>query len=345
MIFSTGMAILTSVFPPGERGRALGLTVAAVYTGLSIGPPVGGAITQHLGWRWIFHANFGMGLVVLWIVLVRLRGEWKVDGARRYDLAGAVLYGAGLACALYGLATLNASTRGGPILAGGAVLLAGFVLRELRFPEPLLDLGLFRNGVFAFSNLAALIHYSATFGVALVLSWYLQGVRGLDPQTAGLVLLCQPVMMALVSPLAGRLSDRFEPRLIASAGMAITCVGVFLLAPLHRHTPVPWVMADLLFIGFGYAFFSSPNTNAIMSSVERSRYGVASAAVGTMRLIGQATSMAIVTFLFALYLKGGSGPAMPVPELLKSQRTCYLLFGVLCFAGVFASLARGRVRN
>jgi len=194
------------------------------------------------------------------------------------------------------------------------------------------------------SNLAALINYSATFAVGFLLSLYLQYVKGFNAQNAGLILIAQPVIMAALSPVAGRLSDKFEPRVLATAGMAFTTTGLILLIFLSQNTSLNYIFLALIILGLGFGLFSSPNTNAIMSSVEKKYYGVASGMVGTMRLIGQMLSLGVVLLLFSLYI----GQVQITPEyhllFLKSTKTAFTIFAILCFCGIFASLSRGKLR-
>jgi len=345
ILAGTAMAILTSVYPPQERGRALGLQVAAVYTGLSLGPPLGGFLTQQFGWRSIFVFALPLGLLTIVAVLWKLKGEWAEARGERFDIAGSVVYGISLIALMYGFSRLPLAL-GGWLVAAGVMGIAAFAWWETRSPSPVLNTRLFsQNAVFALSNLAALINYSATSAVSFLLSLYLQYVKGLSPQKAGLVLIVQPVVMAILSPLAGRLSDRIEPRVLASAGMAITTAGLVVLVFLGTETGLVFIMATLGVLGLGFALFSSPNSNAVMSSVERRYYGVASGTLGTMRLTGQMFSLGIATLLFALYM----GQAQITPErfapFLASIKTGFIIFAVLCLGGVFASLARGRART
>jgi EmrB/QacA subfamily drug resistance transporter len=345
MIFGTGVAILTSVFPPGERGQALGLNVAATYVGLSVGPFLGGFLTEQFGWRSTFLANVPLGVLVVFLVVWKLKGEWAGAKGERFDGLGSVIYGLALVGFMYGLSLLPLSLGAWLILAGvvGAVAFVGW---EVRVEHPVLNVNLFgHNTVFAFSNLAALINYSATAAVGFLLSFYLQYIKGFSPQEAGLILVPQPIMQAVFSPLAGWLSDRVEPRIVASAGMAFTVVGLMALAFLGEGTSLPFIVISLALLGFGFALFSSPNTNAIMSSVERRFYGVASATVGTMRLIGQMLSLGIATLLFALYIGRVQITPEYYPLFLKSARVAFAIFACLCFGGIFASLARGRLRG
>ncbi|HCA78315.1 MAG TPA: MFS transporter [Bacteroidetes bacterium] len=344
MIFATSMAILTSAYPAAERGKVLGFNVAAVYTGLSIGPFVGGMLTQFLGWRSIFYANAGIGLLVCILVLWKLKSEWAESQGERFDITGSLIYTISLTFLMIGFSKLPGITGAWAILAGVGGLV-GFVAWERKTSKPLLDISLFaKNVVFGFSNLAALINYSATSAVTFLISLYLQYIKGLDPQHAGFILVAQPLMMAIFSPLAGRLSDSVEPRIVASIGMGIICVMLALLAFVGSETSLALLTAYLLLLGFGFALFSSPNTNAVMSSVERRRYGVASATLGTMRLTGQMLSMGIVMLMFAVTM----GNTRITPEyyaaFLQSMQIAFFVFSVLCVIGIFASLARGRVR-
>jgi MFS family permease len=201
------------------------------------------------------------------------------------------------------------------------------------------------NVVFACSNLAAMINYSATFAIGFILSLYLQVVRGYDPQTTGFIILVQPVVMATFSSLAGTLSDRIEPRIVASWGMGLNALGLFVFVLINATTPLWMIVGNLFVIGFGFALFSSPNTNAIMSSVETRYYGIASSTVATMRMIGMATSMALVTIALSLFLGENGLSVSHALALLKSFKLAFLMCGILCFFGIFASLARGNVRS
>lgn len=344
MIFGTSVAILTSVYPPQERGFALGVTIAAVYIGLSLGPFLGGLLTQNLGWRSIFVVNILASLPVIFVTHFGLKGEWAEGTKAAYDFTGAFIYGLALVAIMYGFSILPSSVGFGGILIGLCGLVA-FVYWETKAPDPLLNIDLFRNNrVFAFSNLAALVNYSATFAVGFLLSLYLQYIKGMNAQTAGIVLVTQPAVQALFSPFAGRLSDRVEPRVVASAGMAITVIGLFACSFFAYRTPLSLIIGSLAVLGFGFALFSSPNTNAIMGSVDRQFYGVASGMVATMRLMGQMLSMGVTVLAFALYLGSARISEQHYHLFLKSLHTVFVCFACLCLVGVLASLYRGRVR-
>lgn len=345
MVFGTGIAILTSVYPASERGWVLGINVSAVYLGLSLGPVLGGVLTQQLGWRSIFLISALLGIAIVGLVLWKLKGEWAEARGDRFDVAGSALFSASLACTMYGFSRLP-DLLGTWSIVAGASLLTGFLLWESKAGSPVLDIKLFgKNPAFAFSNVAALINYSATYAVTFLLSLYLQYLKGLQPQTAGFVLIFQPAVMALCSPLAGRLSDKIEPRIVASIGMTVLVIGLLLFIPLDGGTSLLLVALDLTVLGIGFALFSSPNTNAVMSSVEKRYYGVASATLGTMRLTGQMLSMGVVMILFALHMGRVNITQEHYSEFLRSMRAAFIIFSVLCTAGVFASLARGKIHS
>jgi len=345
LIFGTAVAILTSVTPPAGRGRALGIYTTAIYLGLSMGPFIGGFLTQHFGWRSIFLINLPLGIFTIALLAWGLPGEWADARGERFDLKGAVQYALSLICVMYGF-TLLPGVYGILLVLAGLVMLAIFVIRELRIPFPLLDITLFRdNRVFAFSNIAALINYSATFAITFFLSLYLQYVKGFPAGYAGTILVVQPVMQALLSTYAGRLSDRIEPGKIASAGMALTATGLLLLVTIDATTSLAFLIATLALLGIGFALFSSPNTNAIMSSVEKRNYGVASGTLGTMRLVGQMLSMGIAMMILAMVVGKVAITDALYPQLLTSMHYGFLIFFVLCVAGIFFSLVRGKVRD
>lgn len=344
MIFGTGVAIITSVYPPQQRGSALGISIAAVYTGLSAGPFLGGLLTGQWGWRSIFFAPVPVTVAALAVVLGWLEGEWAEARGEPFDWRGSLIYGVAVVAVMYGLPRVP-GTLGLGLVALGLVGLAVFAWWEARVHSPVLEIRLFLHSrTFAFSSLAALINYSATAAVAFLMSLYLQYIGGLSPQRAGSVLVVQPVVQAVFAPLAGRLSDRVEPQVVASAGMGLTALGLLLLTFLGPTTSLAYVYVALACLGLGFGFFSSPNTNAIMGSVERRYYGVASAIVSTMRLLGQMLSMGIATLLLALHVGEVQIQPAVYPAFLRAVHTAFILFTVACVGGIFASLARGKMR-
>ncbi len=336
MVFGTSVAILTSAFPPEQRGRVIGINVAAVYLGLSLGPFLGGILTEQFGWRSVFAGNVLAGLVTSAASAWKLPADARPGSGAPFDWAGLACYSIGLAAIISGFSRLPGRT-GVLLLAAGVAAAAAFVRRERTASDPLLDLRLFsENRVFAFSNLAALINYAATYAVAFLLSLYLQNVRGLGAQAAGVLLVVQPIVQAAVSPFAGRLSDQVPARVLSSAGMAVIAVGLGGLAFIGPAVPLAAVGGALAALGVGFGLFSSPNTSAVMGSVPRPQYGVASATLATVRMTGQAFSMGIAMLVFAL--AGANRGTASLPAV----RMAFGVFAVLSAVGVLASLARDR---
>lgn len=344
MFVTTGMAIVTSVFPPQRRGRAIGIYVAAVYVGLSVGPFAGGLLTEYFGWRSIFVMMLPLGLLSIGVTRLCLKGEWADADSRRLDTLGAVIYAAAILALIYGASTLPAAT-GIVLVPAGMAGLVIFFLQQRRAPEPVFEVSLFvENRTFAFSSVAALLNYSATFALTFVMSLFLQYIKGMPPEKAGMVLMAQPIVMALFSPLAGRLSDRIEPRFIATAGMTLTATGMAIFTRLHADTTTAAIIANLILLGFGFALFSSPNMSAIMGAVEKKDYGIASGAVATMRLLGQMTSMAMATMVLTLLIGHQAIVPANYDRFLFSARTIFVVSACLCGAGIYFSVFRGRLR-
>ena len=344
-IFSSSTALLVSIFPHSERGKVLGINTAAVYIGLSSGPFLGGMITHYLTWRGIFFINAIIGIVLIIITTVYLKHEWQEMLVQKYDYRGAAVYIISIILLMLSV-SMFPKTAGFILLFISLCVFGLFYFIEIRTPHSILNAALFKaNKTFTLSNLAALINYSATYAIGFLMSFYLQSVKILSPQEAGTILITQPVVQALFSPIAGRLSDKTEPQFVASAGMTLLTIGLIVFWFLSPATSYVLIIANLAMMGLGFALFSSPNVNAVMSSVEKQYYGVASSILASMRLIGQMLSMGIVIVIFSVFI--GSEKISPANQeaFLTSARMAFILFSILCFIGIFASLARGKIHN
>ena len=343
MVFGTGIAIITSVYPPKERGKAIGFTVTSVYIGLSLAPFLGGILTQYLGWRAIFYVTVPFEVLVIWIIWRYIKEEWADAKEDKFDLSGSIIYLLSMSAFMFGFSRLPELSA--IILAGlGLLGLIAFSVLEMRIKSPVFNIRLLAsNRLFAFSNLAALINYATTFAITFLLSLYLQYILGFSPRDAGMILITQPILMAIVASISGRLSDKYDPRILASAGMGIITGGLIMLTFLTDQSSLSYLVLILGIVGFGFGMFSSPNTNAIMGSVDRNYLGVASATVGTMRLTGQMMSMGIATLILQLFIGNQPISASNAAEFMSSMRTTFVIFVFLCIIGIFSSLARGRV--
>ena len=345
MITTSVIPMLVSVVPSREQGRVLGIATASTYFGLSVGPFIGGLITHYLGWRFIFWFHIILCLMLIAMTHFMLKGDSTRAVGEKFDLWGSVILGCGLVMTMYGFSSLP-SLQSVILIALGIVDLVFFVFFERKTDHPIVDINLFRhNRVFAFSNLAALIIYTATFAIGFLMSLYLQKVKALTPQATGLILVAQPILQAVFSPMSGRLSDRMEPRLLATWGMALSLLGLIMLFFLGPATPLFYIVICLMLFGVGFALFSSPNINALMSSVDRQVYGVANATLSTMRHIGMTFSMGIV--MVAMSLMMGNAEITPdnPGQFIASMRIALVIFALMCFGGIFASQARGNIKR
>ncbi|MHA1707405.1 MAG: MFS transporter, partial [Promethearchaeota archaeon] len=263
MVTATSIAIITSIFKKNERGKAIGINIAAVYIGLTLGPPIGGILVQNLGWQWIFLINVLISGCAFIFTIISLKGEWAEAKNEKLDIIGSILYGGFLLSLMIGMSQLR-SFLGFVFLMLSIIGIIIFIYWEQKVKNPVLNISLFKdNKVFAFSNLAALINYMSTFAIGFLLSLYLQYILNLTPQEAGFILLTQPIVQATLSPLAGRLSDKKEPQIIASIGMGLLSLGLIMLIFTDELTPLSYIISCQLILGLGYALFSSPNTNAV----------------------------------------------------------------------------------
>lgn len=343
---TSGPAILVSSFLPQYKGQVLGISVSAVYLGLAFGPFAGGLLTQYLGWRSIFFVATVLGIFTTVIAFLFLEKDSStVAGSKKIDLKGTIFYMIGLVALVYGSSRIPAPS-GWTLMGAGLLALVIFWALESRSSMPVLDTKLFtRNRLFAYSNLAALINYSATFAIVFMLSLYLQKIQGLSPRDAGTVLVAQPAMMAIFSPAAGRLSDRIQPRYLTTLGMAMCTLGLASFAFLSATTSIGLIILLLLWVGLGFACFSSPNMNTIMSSVEKYQYGFASGSAATMRVLGQIVSMTIATLFLAGMLGSRSIETVSDPLFLKAVKWGFISFSLISIAGIYFSYYRGELKR
>ena len=345
MISGTVTALLVSTFPIGERGKAIGIHAGSIYVALSLGPFLGGILTQYFGWRSIFFITAMLGFAVVIAVFWKLKAEWTDGNRGTFDLRGSLIYGIAITAIIYGLSQLQNGWGIVSILTGIGGIIT-FIWWENRVSSPVLHMSLYKkNRTFAFATLAAMINTGAAFAVTFLASLYLQYIRGLSPQNAGLILISIPVIQSFLSPIAGRLSDSMRPDLLASIGMGVTTVGLFLFAFLGQTNEIESILFTLIILGCGFAFFSSPNTNAAMNSVESKSYGVASATLAAMRQLGVTLSMGVIMSIFAT--QSGTMEIAPefYPVFMRSFRLIFILFAALCFSSACISLASGRVKT
>lgn len=333
----SAMAMVVHAVAPKNRGKALGFTVTGVYLATSLSPVICGFLVHNLGWRSMFY--FVIPFLVLCIILMitKIPQEWKTYQDDKIDKVGSILYGIGILFFIYGFTSLI-TTPGKILTVLGIILLVIFGAYELRQKSPVFNMNLFKNKKFTSSNIAALCSYIAVMVVTTILNYHFQYVRGWDAQMSGMILIITPIIMAIMAPNAGKLSDKIHPQKLAAMGMGIATVALVILTFLTKDTPVYMVIIAMILQGIGMGLFSSPNMNAIMSSVPPKDAPTASASQATMRTIGQTMSLGLLTLVFA-WIMGSLelAPQYAAMIVQASQIICGICT-VACLLAIFASL-------
>ena len=341
MIFSTNIAILVGAFDEEHRGRVLGYSTCATYAGLSAGPVLGGVLNQNFGWRAIFIATAIVSAAAFYGAFFKLpKGEKKsgilsLSSKAHLDYAGNILFVVSIVLTMYGLSSLN-SLAGAPlILCLGILIFIFFVRTEMKTDNPVIDVNLFRKNLpFTLSNLAAMVNYGSNFALSYLMSIYLQVVKGMTSQWAGVILITNTVIMTVLSPFVGRISDRHSPFKMSAAGMALCAAALGLLSFLSEDASLAWIIMILALSGVGFSFFSTPNTNAVMSCVEREDYGVSASILSTMRSIGHTAGMSVVSAVVGIYIGSGSLKGAGTEVLMKTFHISFFIFTLLCILGI-----------
>lgn len=343
MLFVTGTAIITSAFPKESRGKFLGYNVTAVYIGLSAAPVLGGFLIEFLNWQSLFYVSIINSALVVGLLLFYSGEDWKTGRNTPFDWIGSIIYIVFMSLLMYGFANII-HPEAQIMTAVGAIGILAFIMYEYRLIHPVFDVKFFASSRrYAFSNLAALINYAATFAVGFLLSLYFQYTRGLSPAATGAILMIQPVVMAISATISGRMSDKFDSRILASLGMLLSAIGVGMLVFATAETPHEFFYAALAILGLGFGFFSTPNTHSVMNSVEPPQFGTASATLSTMRISGQMISMGMAALFISWII--GAHRVSPANALLLVDVMQYVfgIFFFLLLLGTWFSWARGKL--
>ena len=333
----SAMAMVVHAVAPKNRGKALGFTVTGVYLATSLSPVICGFLVHNLGWRSMFY--FVIPFLVLCIILMitKIPQEWKTYQDDKIDKVGSILYGIGILFFIYGFTSLI-TTPGKILTVLGIILLVIFGAYELRQKSPVFNMNLFKNKKFTSSNIAALCSYIAVMVVTTILNYHFQYVRGWDAQMAGMILIITPIIMAIMAPNAGKLSDKIHPQKLAALGMGIATVALLILTFLTGKTPLYMVIIAMILQGIGMGLFSSPNMNAIMSSVPPKDAPTASASQATMRTIGQTMSLGLLTLVFAWIMGSLELAPQYASMIVQASQTICGICTVACLLAIFASL-------
>lgn len=346
MITSSSLAILSSTYPPEERGKALGVVVSCVYLGISAGPLLAGLMIDYLGWRWIFYSAVPIEGTIFLFALLRLKGEWAGAQGEPFDWAGSMLYIIALFCIIVGVLEAQTFVGGWWLATLGLIVMAAFLAFETSIEFPIFPLKkIVANKVFALSNIATWLNYAASFGITFFFSIYLQVIRGFSPKIAGFILITQPLLMAFCAPIAGRLADAYSPAPIATTGMILCTVAMLCASFITSSSSMFLVFAVLIIMGLGFGFFSTPNTTAIMASVNKREYGMAASMIATMRTIGMLTALTLITVLLAWFLGNQPIVAETGHLFLAAMNAAMVVFSILGVVGSICSIGRTGKNN
>lgn len=337
LMFATGAALLISVYPSDHRGEVLGLYITSVFIGLFLGPLLGGFLAENLGWRSIFLFNVPLGLLILGLIFLRLKGEWIGSKNAKFDLKGSVIYIPSLIALLYGVSSFG-NDLGKFILLAGVAGLSIFIIQEIKSTNPLLNLRDLRRRVSAIPALTIFLINVSITAIWTLLSLYMQDLRSLGPQMAALVLAAEPLMVALLSSPVGRLSDHVDNRIFSAVGMVLITIGLLILSTLNLNTGLWVVVIGLILVGIGQALFSAPTTNIFMGSMRQENYGIASATFSTMIYAGQTFSLGILIFIFSTFLGNVQITPTNYDLFLLSLKTAFIVFAILSGASLVISL-------
>jgi EmrB/QacA subfamily drug resistance transporter len=343
MLSANSPAILTKTFPAEQRGQALGLLATMTYLGLTVGPSLGGWLAFSFSWRWIFYINVPVGVVAILLSLRYIPNDKGSNSRERFDIAGSSVFIIGLVALLLGL---NQGYLWGwfstPILAllgGAAAFLGFFIYLQRTVPHPMLDLSLFRVRLFSVSVFSAVINYICIFSVIFLLPFYLIQGRGFSTAEAGLLLTAQPIIMALVAPVSGSLSDKIGAHLLTILGMLILGTGLVFMSFLGPDSSHQQIITGLAWVGLGTGIFISPNNSALMGSAPRARQGIAAGILATARNAGMALGVGISGAIFTTMLARGEAAGI-TGALYSAYSSSFLAAAGIALFGVLIMLKR-----
>jgi len=342
------LSIITATFPPKERGQAIGIWAGVSALALAIGPLLGGLIVDNINWHWIFYVNVPVGVVGVVVSRFVIAESRDTSHEQSIDVPGLVTSSAALLALSYALIEGNRHGWGSAeiigLFIGAAVLLAVFIALELRQRLPMLDLGLFRIGAFAGANIVAMLVSLGMFGVFFFISLYVQNVLGYSPTKAGAIFLPMTILIILIAPIAGKLSDRVGSRWLMGAGMSILGVSLLLYQRIGLHTGFWSLLPQLVLGGIGMALTMSPMTSAAMGSVPVDKAGVGSGVLNSFRQVGGSLGIALMGAILLTYQHPGASKQVAAQQFVNGLHAALLVSAFIAFAAAGVAIVLVRTK-
>lgn len=351
MPMANGMAIVTSTFPARERGQALGIVGSIVAIGALVGPTLGGFLVSALGWHWIFFVNLPLGMVAFVTATILLPDDQPVGGGEKFDFPGAALFAAAMLALLLAVSGVGTGAFQELLWVIAGVAGAAFFWTELHQPYPVVDLSLFRRRLFSASLGAAFLAFLSMSANVFLMPFFLQDLLGYEPYQAGLLMIPYPLVMAVVAPLSGWLSDVIGPLWLTTGGLAINIVGLLSLGYLGADATYLDIALRLGLLGLGMGMFQSPNNSTVMGAVPKNKLGTAGGVNALVRNVAMVLGTAIIVALFYNTMQGyvaatgQTGAAVHQEAFLAGWRTVFALAALLAGAAAILSAVRGRVEE
>jgi EmrB/QacA subfamily drug resistance transporter len=349
LLMAVGPALITQSFLGNERGRGLSVIGMVVSTGLMLGPPLGGFVIGWLGWRWIFFINIPVGIIGILLTIKYLRNFPILNPVRKISIPGAGSLAAGLFLMMIFIFLYGREAAGAHniiiIFVASIAFLALFIYFEDNPRTRLIGLEIFRNRIFSFSSAAMFLVFISLASVTILMPFYLERVKLLQPQQVGLYLMIIPLCTFFMSPLSGYLSDKLQPRIISTIGIVMMASGIFLIRFFDIETTLSHVSSVLVLIGAGIGLFTTPNTSSIMGAVDRQKLGIASGIIATNRTLGIAFGVGLAVASFEYFNNNFLNSGMATIEAFtRSYRLIYNYVIIILIFGMVFSLVRGKAK-
>ena len=350
MMMALGVAIVTETWPARERGKAIGISGGIISLGIAAGPALGGFILQYLNWRWIFFVNVPIGIAAFTLVWIFIPALAPKQMRERFDFAGAFLVGLGLLAISLSMTFAQHFGLTSPQALGlfgvSVLALVAFVWVERKVRFPMIDLSLLANPDMSSGLFTGFLTFVSIAAVVLILPFYLELVMGLDQQEVGMLMAVVPIVLGILGPLSGMMSDRVGTRPVSIVGLALLVVGYFTLTRLTVHSqPLNFVLA-LLPVGLGMGIFQTPNNTSIMNAAPRTRLGIASGMLSMSRTLGQSTGIALLSAYFAIRLNAYAGGVVDInaarpADIVNAMQDQFYITMLLIVIGLAVILGQG----